>query len=102
MAGITRVNLLYNTKDRPGRLGLGRTAFYQNIVLKSADDPLIPGTDVPRLALVQLALNVSAAFNDEIDELEEGLKRWRDGKPLAERDAARKRVVRRDDTLSKV
>jgi hypothetical protein len=102
MPGITRVNLLYNMPGRPGRLGLGRTAFFQNIVLKSADDPLIPGTDVPRLDLVQLASNVSAAFNDDIDALEEGLKRWRNSKPLAERDAARKRVVRRDDTLSKV
>jgi hypothetical protein len=78
MAGITRISHLYNTKDRPGRLGISRSTFHDNFVLKSEDDPFIPGTDVPRLRLLHLATNAAAAFDDEIDAVVEGLKRWRD------------------------
>ena len=107
MAGITRISLLYNTNDRPalkrpgrkdlparkgrpGRLGISRSTFFDNFVLHNEDDPYIPGTNVRRLKLLHLAQNACAAFNDEIDALEEGLKRWRDDKPPAKR----KRVER--------
>jgi hypothetical protein len=104
MVGITRINLLYNTNDlparkghrrrarkgRPGRLGISRSTFFDNFVLHNEDDPYIPGTNVRRLKLLHLAQNACAAFNDEIDALEEGLKRWRDDKPPAKR----KRVER--------
>jgi len=98
MAGITRINLLYNTPERPatpeqpgrperaGRLGISRSTFHDNFVLHSAADPFIPGTDVPRLKLLHLAPNAAAAFNNDIDALEEGLRRWRD-KSFAERKA---------------
>jgi hypothetical protein len=79
MAGITRINFLYNnTKGRPGRFGISRSTFFDNFVLHSEDDPYIPRTNVRRLRLLHLAPNACAAFNDEIDALEEGLKRWRD------------------------
>jgi hypothetical protein len=96
MAGITRINLLYNTKERPatkkrrgtpersGRLGISRSTFHDNFVLHSAADPYVPNTNVPRLKLLHLAPNAAAAFNDDIDALEEGLRRWRD-KTFAER-----------------
>jgi hypothetical protein len=84
MAGITRISRLYNTKGRPGRLGISRSTFFDNFVLKNEDDPYIPNTDVPRLRLLPLAVNASAAFDDEIDAVVEGLRRWRD-KRLAER-----------------
>jgi hypothetical protein len=86
MAGITRINLLYNKRNsrHPGRLGISRSTFHDNFVLHSAADPFIPGTDVPRLKLLHLAPNAAAAFNDDIDALEEGLRRWRD-KSFAER-----------------
>jgi hypothetical protein len=72
MPGITRVNRLYNSppvsarkardgkparKARPartGRLPVGKSEFYQDIVLKSEDDPFIPGTNVRRLELIHL------------------------------------------------
>jgi hypothetical protein len=84
MAGITRVNLLFNQLGRPGRLGIGRSTFYDNFVQHSADDPFIPGTDVPRLKLLRLSANATACFDDEVDGVIEGLKRWRD-KSFAER-----------------
>jgi hypothetical protein len=78
MAGIVRINRLYNTLERPGRLGISRSTFYDNFVWHSDDDPFIPNTDVPRLKLLHLAPNAAAAFDDEVAELEAGLKRWRD------------------------
>ena len=96
MPGITRVNLLYNmppqperpARDgkparpakpaRPGRLAVAKSAFYDNFVWHSDEDPYVPGTDVPRLKLLHLASNATAAFNDEIDALVEDLRRWRD------------------------
>jgi hypothetical protein len=94
MVGITRVNLLYNTtiwtkKDRkakrppvfrPGLFGVAKSAFYENFVLKDESDPFIPGTDVPRFKLLHLAENASAVFNDDIERVQEGLRRWRDRK----------------------
>jgi hypothetical protein len=92
MVGITRANRLYNTivrtkKDReegrpgvsrPGLFGCGKSAFYDNYTLKDAADPKIPGTDVDRLKLLHIAKNATAAFNDEIERVQEGLRRWRD------------------------
>jgi hypothetical protein len=84
MAGITRISNLYNRKGRPGIFGISRSTFFDNFVLHSEADPYIPRTDVRRLRLLHLAPNAAAAFNDEIDALEEGLRRWRD-KSFAER-----------------
>jgi hypothetical protein len=78
MAGITRANLLYNRPGCPGLLGISRSTFYENFILHSADDPLIPGTNVPRLRLLHLSATATAAFNDEVDALIEGLRRFRD------------------------
>jgi len=75
---LTRTNLLYNKKGRPGRLAIGRSCFYANFVLRDENDPFIPGTDVPRLRLLQLAANATAAFDNEIDAVIEGLRKWRD------------------------
>jgi hypothetical protein len=98
MVGVTRTNHLYNTttqtaKDRsegrpgvfrPGLFGVAKSAFYDNFVLKDEADPYIPGTDVPRLKLLHIAKNATAAFNDEIERVQEGLRRFRD-KSFAER-----------------
>ena len=89
---LTRTNLLYNKKGRPGRLAIGRSCFYANFVLRDENDPFIPGTDVPRLKLLPLSANATAAFDDEIDAVIEGLRCWRD-KAHAERkhqDSSRK------------
>jgi hypothetical protein len=75
---MTRVGRLFNRKGRPGRLAIGRSCFYANFVLRDENDPFIPGTDVPRLRLLQLAANATAAFDDEIDAVIEGLRKWRD------------------------
>jgi hypothetical protein len=78
MAGITRISNLFNRKGRPGVFGISRSTFHDNFVLHSAADPFIPGTDVPRLKLLHLAPNAAAAFNDEVQAVVEGLRRWRD------------------------
>lgn len=78
MAGIVRISKLYNRSAQPGRLGVSRSTFFSNFVYRDDADPYIPNTDVPRLKLLHLAPNAAAAFEDEVAELEAGLKRWRD------------------------
>jgi len=69
---------IYSRPDRPGRLPVAKSAFYENFVWHTDADPFVPGPDVPRLKLLHLASNATAAFDDEIDALVEGLRRWRD------------------------
>src|SRR5262245_17956158 len=82
--GITRAKVGTKPNGKPvferrvGRLGIGKTNFFLNFVHHSDDDPNVPGTDVPRLKLLRLAVNAAAAFDDEIDALIEGLRRFRD------------------------
>jgi hypothetical protein len=84
--GITRISNLYNKKGRAGLFGISRSTFFDNFVLHSEADPFIPRTNVRRLRLLHLAPNAAAAFNDEIDAVLDGLRRWRD-KSFAERKA---------------
>ena len=78
MARIERLNTLYGPG---GKLGVGRTKFWQDLVFNGTDE-FVPGTDVPRLQLVSLGKRAKGAFEDEVDALIEGLRRWRDRQRL--------------------
>jgi hypothetical protein len=80
MHQIFRLNRLYNRKDSEGNchdgvFGVGRTKFLEDYVLRDAADPLIPGTDVPRMELVPLGERAQGATDIEIKRVMEGLQR---------------------------
>ena len=75
--GVTRPSNLYG---RNGRLGVSKSTFYENVVHHDDSDPFIPGTEVPRLKLAHIGPKIAVAFNDELDALEEALRRERDRK----------------------
>ena len=77
---IFRLNRLYNHKDSDGNrhdgvFGVGRTKFLEDYVLRDAANPLIPGTDVPRMELVPLGERAQGATDSEIKRVVEGLQR---------------------------
>jgi hypothetical protein len=75
---LLRPSVLYG---RGGRLGVGRTKFFEDYVLKPGRDKpgaCIPGTSVPRLRLVQIGERALAAIEDEVDELIDALRAARD------------------------
>jgi len=71
---ILRPSRLYG---RDGRLGIGKTMFFRSIVYHDGGDPLIPGTNVPRLRLIRIGSKALGAVEDEVDGLIEGLRRER-------------------------
>ena len=79
--GITRTNQLYNVPGRPGILAIGKSALYENFILKDEANPYVPGTNVRRLKLLHIAANATAVFDDELGALIEGLRRCRDSAP---------------------
>jgi hypothetical protein len=74
---LIRPNKLYG-KD--GRIPVGKTKFYRDIVQRSDAAEYVPGTKVRRLRLAELGPKVTVAFEDEVDALVEGLRRERDEK----------------------
>jgi hypothetical protein len=90
MRKITRIHQLYcvpEKKDENGRitkpareglLPFGRSYTYANLIHHSDDDPYVPGTKVRRLKLLHLSATAKAVFDDEVDELVEGLRQHRD------------------------
>jgi len=75
---VSRTSSLYSTRKRKGRLGVSKTTFFENYVLNDVNDPFLPGTTVKRLRLLRLAPKATAVFDREVDELIEGLRKWRD------------------------
>jgi hypothetical protein len=66
-------------KARPaqkGIFGVGKTKLFEDIIFRTEDDPLIPGTDVPRLRLVYLGPKAKGATDSEIARVAEGLQRF--------------------------
>jgi hypothetical protein len=84
MATLLRVRGIYG----PGNaIPVGHTNFWANFVHDENGPPVqnIPGTDVPKLRLVNIGLRARAAFDDEVYALVEGLRAWRDkGRPAFE------------------
>jgi hypothetical protein len=75
---VSRTATLYSTRKRKGRLGVSKTTFFERFVLHDVSDPYLPGTTVRRLRLLRLAPKATAVFDREVDELIEGLRKWRD------------------------
>jgi hypothetical protein len=63
-------------KPRVGRLAVGKTKLHEDYVLRDPKDPLIPGTDVPRLNLVYLGPKTPVTTDDEVDRVIAGLQQW--------------------------
>jgi hypothetical protein len=85
MTKILRLQELYTHRTKKGelktgRLGISRTTFYENYVKHPGGDEYIPGTEVPRLRLAHIGERAQAAFDDEVDQLIEGLRAERDSK----------------------
>jgi hypothetical protein len=70
------------------KFGVGKSFFYENYVLREGGDVFIPGTKLFRLRLVNLGKRAVAAFEDEADELIEGLRAQRDAAPNKQRETA--------------
>jgi hypothetical protein len=66
------------------KIGVGKTKFDSEYVLKNESDPHVPGTDgtVRRLRPVVLGNRALGYIEDEIDLLIEDLRRWRNSQPL--------------------
>jgi hypothetical protein len=64
-----------------GKLPVGKTFFYSNLVQHEGGDEFVPGTKVRRLRLVKLGKRAVAAFEEEVDELIAGLSAERDTAP---------------------
>jgi hypothetical protein len=81
--GISRASELYKHKGRKGRLGVGKTKFFEDFVFDPdrPDDQLIPGTDVPRLKPVALGEKAVGFLDDEVEAVIEGFRRERDRRP---------------------
>jgi hypothetical protein len=69
-------------KSAAARLGVGNTKFDEAYVDKGGD-PFVPGTDgqVMRVRPFPLGKRAVGFFSDEIDELIEQLRAWRDKQP---------------------
>ena len=60
------------------RLGCRRTKFRKDYRFHSADDPNVPGTDIPRLRPVELGPRNVGFVDSEIDDLIDALVELRD------------------------
>lgn len=67
------------------RMGLGRTKFDEDFVLKDERDPYVPNTndEVKRLRSVPLSERCRGFFSDEVDTLIEAVRALRNSKPFA-------------------
>jgi hypothetical protein len=71
-------------KDARERIGIGATKFDEDFVDKGGNsDPFVPGTGktVIRLRPVPLGKRAVGFFSDEIDELIQGMREFRDSTP---------------------
>jgi hypothetical protein len=75
---------------RVGLLAVGKTKLHEDYLLHDPSDPLIPGTDVPRLSLVYLGPKTPVTTDDEVNRVIAGLQRW-----AAERDRRMRQAAAR-------
>jgi hypothetical protein len=68
------------------RLGVGKSKFWEDYVLRDPADPYVPNTNrVLRLKPAKLGPNFTLIFDDEADQMIEGLRHERDAGLLSER-----------------
>jgi len=61
------------------KIGVGRSNFHENFVLREGGPAHLPGTNIPRLRPIVLGPRARGFVDDEIDALIEALRRFRDG-----------------------
>jgi hypothetical protein len=72
---ILRVSQIYG----PGNpIPVGATKFYEDFVYHEGGDEYVPGTNVPRLRLMNLGPRAKGGFEDDVDAVVEGLRAVRD------------------------
>jgi hypothetical protein len=91
------------------KVGVGRSKFSEDFVLRDENDPYVPGTDdeVRRVRSIPLGERSTGFIEDEIDTLIEELRKWRNSRPSPRlkqpehlrtaRDAWRAQVKKRRD-----
>jgi hypothetical protein len=79
--GISRAGDLFNRKDKKGRLGVGKTKFFEDYVYhpdRPDEGECVPGTDVRRLKPVPLGEKAIGFVDAEVDALIDALVAHRD------------------------
>jgi hypothetical protein len=74
-SGMTRLGKIFGPG---GKIPVGMTKGRADYVYRPGGSKKIPNTDVDRLHLANLGPRARAAFNDEIDRVNEGLREHRD------------------------
>ena len=72
-------NRIVRPREAWQTLGVGRTSFLNSYVYREGAGATVPGTNVPRLRPVPLGPRAVGFFNDELQNLIEALRRFRDG-----------------------
>ena len=75
-------NRILRPREAWQTLGVGRTNFTDNYLYRKDVGATVPGTNVPRLRPVPLDPRAVGFFNDELQNLIEALRRFRDGAAL--------------------
>jgi hypothetical protein len=68
---IFRFSKLYGSD---GLLGVGRSKFFADFILRSEADRKIPGTSIDRLSVLRLGRRARGVSEDEVARVIEGLK----------------------------
>jgi hypothetical protein len=78
------------------KVGVGRSKFNEDFVLKDENDPFVPDTDdrVRRVRPIALGERTVGFFEDELDVLIEALRQWRNSQPLLRKQPEHLRIGR--------
>jgi hypothetical protein len=77
---IHRLNRLHNRPARnelpaqDGLLGVSRTQFFKNFLLRDPSNPFVPGTNVRRLQTVPLGIKAVGVLDAEVRRIVEELR----------------------------
>jgi hypothetical protein len=94
---MTKPNSILRPGDifGPGNpLPIGHTKFWEDFVYQPGGSEFVTGTDIKRLKLVRLGERAVGAFADEVYQLVEALRSWRDMHPEKPRRIAHEHAVK--------
>lgn len=77
--------IILRLKQVLNRLACGKTKFDDDYRFHSADDPYVPGTNIPRLKPIPLGERNIGYLEHEVDELIDALAELRDAVPVGAR-----------------